>query len=336
MRPAAAFLVVFLAGWADRAEPAQGQSPPHAAAARPLRIIFDTDMMGDVDDVGAVAVLHALADRGEVEILAIGLSGKNSWSPLCLSALNTYFLRPDVPIGVVRGPAFDRDSKYAKTIAREFPHGLKSADDAPDAALLYRKVLARQPDRSVVVVSVGQVTNFANLLKTGPDAASDLDGVALVRRKVRAWVTMGGRFPEGREANLIHDGPAAAYAIGHWPTPIVFSGWEIGNQIMTGARLSEAPEGTPVRRAYELYNGLKDHQSWDQTAVLYAARGLDGGLADFWDVRSKGHLHVNQDGTGAWQESPDKDHSYLVKKVPREKIAAVIEKLMLHPPARPK
>jgi hypothetical protein len=110
-----------------------------------------------------------------------------------------------------------------------------------------------------------------------------------VKQKVRAWVCMGGRFPEGREANLINDGPSAAYAVQHWPTPIVFSGWEIGNEIMTGARLREAPIGTPVRRAYELYNGLKNRQSWDQTAVLYAVRGLDGGLADYWDVQSKGY-----------------------------------------------
>ena len=187
-------------------------------ADEPVRLIFDTDIMGDVDDVGTVAVLHALADNGEVEILAMGLSGKNPWSPLCLNALNTYFRRADIPIGVVKGPAFDRKSRYAETIAREFPHRLKSADDAPDAALLYRKVLAGQPDKSVVTVSVGQVTNFRSLLKTGPDEHSDLDGVELVRRKVKAWVCMGGKMPKGKEANLIHDGPAAAYAIEHWPT----------------------------------------------------------------------------------------------------------------------
>lgn len=102
------------------------------------------------------------------------------------------------------------------------------------------------------MVSIGQLTNFHNLLKTGPDQYSNLDGRDLVKRKVRVWVCMGGRFPEGREANLINDGRAAAYAVAHWPTPIIFSGWEIGNEIMTGARLKEAPAGTPVRRAYEL------------------------------------------------------------------------------------
>jgi len=300
--------------------------------ARPVRLIFDTDMMGDVDDVGTVALLHALANQGEVKILAMGLSGKNPWSPLCLDALNTYFRRPDVPIGVVRGPAFDKRSRYAEAISKEFPHTLKSADDAPDAAVLYRKVLAKQPDNSVVMVSVGQVTNFKNLLETAPDEHSNLKGVDLVRQKVEAWVCMGGKIPEGREANLIHDGPAAAHAIANWPTPIIFSGWEIGQEIMTGARLRQAPEGTPVRRAYELFNGLNNRQSWDQTAVLYAVRGLDGGLADYWDLDSTGYLHVNPDGSNQWRSSPDKDHTYLVRKMEPKKIAGVIEELMLRPP----
>ena len=143
---------------------------------------------------------------------------------------------------------------------------------------------------------------------------------------------MGGKIPEGREANLIHDGPAAAYAIEHWPTPIVFSGWEIGQEIMTGAGLRKTPEGTPVRRAYELYNGLNNRQSWDQTAVLYAVRGLGGGLSDYWDLETEGYLQVNEDGSNVWRTSPDKDHAYLVRKMDPKKIAAEIEELMLRQP----
>lgn len=304
-----------------------------AAQPAPVPIIFDTDIMGDVDDVGAVAILHTLANRGEAKILAMGVCVKNPWSPLCLDALNTYFRRPDIPLGVVKGPAHNRASKYAQGIAQEFPHALKSAEEAPDAAIVYRQVLAQQPDRSVVMVGVGQLTNFRNLLTTGPDQYSSLGGVELVKQKVRVWVCMGGRFPEGREANLINDGRAAAYAITHWPTPIIFSGWEIGNEIMTGAALRKAPAGTPVRRAYEFYNGLSHRQSWDQTAVLYAVRGLDGRLADYWNVRTNGCLHVNEDGSNVWRESPEKSHSYLVRKMAPEKIAAIIEELMLQPPA---
>jgi hypothetical protein len=304
----------------------------HTANPQPVSLIFDTDITGDVDDVGAVAVLHALANRGEAKILAMGFCVKNPWGALCLDSLNTYFQRPDIPLGVVKGPAHPSPTNYAQGIAQEFPHTLQSGEDAPDAALVYRRVLAKQPDRSVVMMSVGALTNFRNLLKTGPDQYTNLDGVELVKQKVRAWVCMGGRFPEGRETNLVIDGPAAAFAIAHWPTPIIFSGWEIGNEIMTGAGLRQAPAGTPVRRAYELYNGLNNRQSWDQTAVLYAVRGLDNGLADYWDVKSSGYLQVHEDGSNVWRDSPDKDHAYLVRKMDPKKIAEVIEELMLRRP----
>ncbi|TWT38877.1 hypothetical protein [Blastopirellula retiformator] len=36
-------------------------SIPFAAAAEPVPVIFDTDISGDVDDVLALAMLHALA-----------------------------------------------------------------------------------------------------------------------------------------------------------------------------------------------------------------------------------------------------------------------------------
>ncbi len=267
-----------------------------ALAKPPVPVIFDTDMMGDVDDVGATALLHALANRGEAKILAMGVCVKLPATPLCLDALNTYFGRGEIPIGVVKGQAVKEPSKYADAVAREFPHRLKSAADAPDVVDLYRKVLAAQPDRSVVLVSVGMLTNLRNLLQSGGDASSHLDGMALVKAKVRAWVCMGGAFPQGREYNLYCDTPAAVDVVKRWPAPVVFSGYEIGNEIMTGARLRESPATSPVRRAYELYNGLHNRQSWDLTAVFYAVRGLDGGLADYWDLR-RGRLEVARDGS---------------------------------------
>ena len=305
-----------------------------AAAGAPVRVIFDTDIRGDVDDVGAVAVLHALAARGEATILAMGVSAKNPHCVPCLDALNTCFRRPDIPIGVLKGKGFLKRSRYSQQLAAEFPHKLQSPDDVPDAALLYRKVLAAQPDRSVVFVSVGQLTNFRNLLQTRGDEHSTLAGPDLVRQKVKLWVCMGGTFPEGREANFRHDGPAAAHAVAHWPTPIVFSGSEIGVAVLTGGHLAELPETSPVRRAYQLYNGLKPHKSWDQTAVLYAVRGTRGGLKEVWGLHRGGHCHVLPDGSNAWRPAPDKPHAYLVRKMPPAKVAALIEELMLYQPAK--
>jgi purine nucleosidase len=304
-----------------------------AAQPAPVPVILDTDMGSDVDDVGAVAVLHALANRGEAKILAMGVSIKNPWTPLCLDALNSYFRRPEIPLGVVKGPALTDSSKYARQIAQEFPHSLQSADTLPDAALLYRKILARQPDKSVVLISIGTLTNLRNLLQTRSDEYSPLAGTELVEQKVRAWVCMGGKFPKGREFNLVSDGPASAFAIHYWPTPIVFSGHEIGNVIMTGPGLKQAGPASPVRRAFELYNGLLPRPSYDQTAVLYAVRGLDGGLKDLWSVKSHGFLDVANDGSDVWRDSSDHRQAYLVEKAPPATVAKIIEDLMLRPAA---
>ena len=303
-----------------------------AVAREPVAIIFDTDIMGDVDDVGAVAVLHALADLGEARILAMGVSSKHPQSPTCLSAINGYFRRPNVPIGVPHGDAFLRDSKYNRQISIEFPHTLKSARDAEPAPALYRRVLARAADHSVVMVSVGQLTNFRDLLYTLPDESSSLTGRQLVAKKVKLWVCMGGKFPRGREANLFHDGPAAADAAAHWPTPIVFSGFEIGYRIKTGGRLKTLPASSPVRRAYQLYNGIKPHFSWDQTAVLYAVRGTSANGSKLWRLSEKGMCHIFPDGRNVWRASRDGNHTHLELLAPPETVAREIEELMLHEP----
>ena len=38
---------------------------------KPVRIIYDTDLGGDCDDAGTLAMLHRLCDLGEAELLAV-------------------------------------------------------------------------------------------------------------------------------------------------------------------------------------------------------------------------------------------------------------------------
>lgn len=300
-----------------------------------VNIIFDTDIESDVDDVGAVAVLHALADRGEVKILAMGVSSGHPHSAACLDALNTFYGRPEIRIGVVKGSAPTHQSKYAEQIALEYPHRLRSADDAPDAAHLYRSILAAQPDHSVVLVTVGFLTNVQRLLQTKPDGHSSLDGCALVAQKVRLWVCMGGAFPQGREWNLHRDAAAAQEAIGRWPTPIVFSGYEIGEKVLTGPALARLPERHIARRCYELYNGLQPRASWDQTAVLFAVRGEQGKTSELWELSAEGCCLVAEDGSNTWKPSGPCRHRYLVPKAPAEQVARLIESLMVEAKHKP-
>lgn len=152
-----------------------GQS---AKKESPVSVIFDTDMGPDYDDVGAITLLHAFADEGQARILATIASTNYPKVAQVLSVLNTYFNRPNVLIGVPKGKAVsDRDTQHwSDTITARYPHKIQSNNEVPDAVALYRQILAQQPDRSVTIITVGFLTNLANLLNSKPDQYSKLGG----------------------------------------------------------------------------------------------------------------------------------------------------------------
>ena len=64
----------------------------------PVPIIFDSDMGPDYDDVGAITLLHALADSGQAKILATIASTKYDGVTCVMNVFNTYFKRPIFPL----------------------------------------------------------------------------------------------------------------------------------------------------------------------------------------------------------------------------------------------
>ena len=121
--------------------------PLSAAAAEPLKVIFDTDIDGDNDDVAAAAILHAFADAGQVEILAMGVVSLHPYSPACLDAINTYYGRGDIPIGVYKGKNLAaHGSPYAKAVAERCPNDVGLSAQVPNVLGVYRRILSKQPD----------------------------------------------------------------------------------------------------------------------------------------------------------------------------------------------
>src|SRR5450631_3265923 len=143
--------------------PQPGQQPPAK-----ISVIFDTDFGPDYDDVGAIALLHAFADSGLIDILATGASCKHKNAAAALSVFNTWFGRPDLPVGVVKGDAVDIADwqHWTDNVIARYPHRIRSNDETPDAVTLYREQLARQPDHSVTMITVGFFTNMARLLRS--------------------------------------------------------------------------------------------------------------------------------------------------------------------------
>lgn len=314
-----------------------------AAPAEPVKLIFDTDMDSDCDDAAALAIVHALADAGEAEILATPVSSKYEWAAVCVDAINTYFGRGDLPVGIPRqGPKFPQQrSRYARQIAQEFPHDLPHGEKIPDATPIYRRVLAGQKDGSVVIVTVGDLTNLRYLLESKGDEHSELDGPALVKRKVRQWVCMGTRYPHdrdpGRWGNFKVDPESTVKAIAGWPTLITFTGGqEFAEKLATGKALADLPRTNPVRRVYELYfkGEVKNRHSADQIAVMVAVRGP----GKPWKLVTEGYNHIFPNGTHEWRQEPNNPlHQYvsaLAEGVEYRDVADMMEKLMLHQPKK--
>lgn len=305
-------------------------------APKPVPIILDTDIGPDYDDVGAVAVLHALADKGEAKPLAIMASNKNKLVAPTINILNIYFGRPDLPIGAPKAadaPDHGAPQKWPELLVSKYPHTIKTTGEVPDAVELYRKLLAAQPNKSVTIVTVGFLTNLAKLLDSQPDQYSKLDGKSLVAKKVKQLVSMAGKFPAGREYNVFVDSAASEKVFMHWPTPVMYSGFEIGEKIITGKQLTsnERIQNSPVKDAYAKAmpyweNDHNGRHSWDQTAVLVAIRGT----APYYTLQ-RGQI-ILKGGNNEWKDDPKGKQSYLVALLPPEKVRAEIESLMMHRP----
>lgn len=306
-----------------------------AQSKKPVPVIFDTDMGPDYDDAGAIALLHAYADAGKAKILATVASTKYEGVAAVLDVFNTYYKRPGTIIGVPKGEASTRrdPQHWTDSLIKNYPHAIKSNKDVPDAVEVYRRVLAKQPDKSVTIITVGFLTNLANLLKSQPDKYSSLDGRQLVEKKVKTLVSMAGKFPSGREFNIYIDGPAAKYVYSNWNTPVIFSGFEIGEKIKTGLPLikNDAIKNSPVKDVFRICipldkNDKDGRMSWDETAVLVAI----GGYRPYYKLKS-GTIKINDDGSNTFNDNSG-NHFYLIEDRPAFEVQNIINKMMMHRP----
>ncbi len=326
-----------------------------ALGAGPVKVVFDTDMYTDFDDAGALAILHAMADAGECEILATVANTRDCMSVAMCEIINAYYGRADIPVGCSRelgkSGACPGHLKRYQAVVDRYGKWVKhrNSSDAPDANEVYRRVLAAQPDGSVTICSVGFLTNLRRLLETKPDAISPLDGRALVARKVRLWVAMACKYPNGKEYNSMMDPESSRIAIDNWPTPVVFTDFEYGRDCFAGRVLAESgvagnpvadvfsgniPSRDEVRRdSAKLLRscyGMGGRAAWDETAVLIAVRGTK----PYFNVERGRYSMVGTDGADEW--APDAEngpHIRVTEKMSKAEVGRVIDELLCRPPA---
>jgi inosine-uridine nucleoside N-ribohydrolase len=337
-------VMAVVGAWAAAAWAADAQPAP-AAGRESVSVIFDTDMGNDVDDCMSLALLHALQSRGECRILACTLTKSDPLAGPFVDAVNTFYGRGDIPIGVRKDPDKTGGSKFFPLVKQmddgklRYPSKLDHAT-APEAKQLLRKTLAGQPDGSVVIVQVGFFSNLAGLLDMPGDDISPMSGKDLIKAKVKLLSIMAGSFQtidhnnHYLEYNVVNDIPAAQKLAKDWPTPIVWSGFEIGIALAYPAvsiqrDFAYVPHHI-VAEAYCLYSPPPHNRpTWDLTAALYVVRPD----RDYFGLSWAGRVTVDNDGfTRFTPDGKGRDRFLTLTPIQQARTREALVQLVSEPP----
>ncbi|EDQ87548.1 uncharacterized protein MONBRDRAFT_27022 [Monosiga brevicollis MX1] len=310
--------------------------------AEPVKVILDTDMSTDCDDVAATCILNQMHADGEVEILAIVHNTGLYQGIGAVSVLNTFYNHSKIPLGAYKG-TFDANATgqgganktgaYVADLVEHFPSPIKNYDQVPAALSVYRQQLAAAANNSVTIVSIGFMTNLADLINSTADEHSPLSGIELVSAKVKHFAVMGGNYlhySTHPEWNFGHNniGVKTKFVIEHWPShiPITYLGSFVGQEVVTGAAMTnQLPTTNPCRQAYVDFNGPSNGRfSWDPMTTLLAVRGID----QFYDS-VRGWNEVLTNGTNVFHNQTGTNQAYVAIKGDPQQIANAIDNLLL-------
>jgi inosine-uridine nucleoside N-ribohydrolase len=313
---------------------------------RPTQLILDTDLGGDIDDLGALALLHTLADHQQCEIAAVMSVTPQRPAVAAIAATNAYFGRAQIPIGLPRWTLEDQHT-YADAVERAYPDAFHAAEKL-DAVDLYRRILADAQPASVAIATIGQLFHLDHLLQSGADERSPLSGVELVATKVSRLVCMGGQHPRTSgprvDPNFAgYDRPGVTRRVFERARcPLIVCTCDLGerhNGYGTGARLNELPDRHPLRIGYSHFfrhspdwvnEPVTDHirpwSIWDQITAMFAATPNTPWLGVDWSQQ----CFIDDRGASHWDTPVNRATGRLINRVSAAQLANdVIEPLML-------
>lgn len=249
--------------------------------------ILETDIGSSNDDLIAMDILYGADKEGLIDLRAIMVNREGLENLRTVDIMNTYYGQDDVLIGNVHdGPqnsaiftdywkmampeSFPDEPSFKRTLTDDQLLSLPYAENR------YRKILSESPDTSVVIFSIGFATNLSHLLQTEADEYSSLNGVSLVKKKVKALYIQGGHFGQGElpDYNFTEDPQNAKILMEQWPTEIWFSPQETGdcfNYISEDILNDFAEAGmtdSPIYHVYQHHQCTPDQRMWDPCAIL--------------------------------------------------------------------
>lgn len=272
------------------------------------RIILDTDMGNDVDDVLALAVLHGLHKRGVIDLAAILISKDAPNAPRFTDLFNL-LVGQSIPVARAdRGVAipFETYLHLTDLIAERYPKERKQLQaDYPPATDLLRQTLEGADDKSIDLVTIGFASNLGDFAKNKADTA-------LLNQKVARLTMMAGNFEKPQpEFNVMMDVPAFEGLLDAYDGPVTFVGFELGRVRYPEAsirRLYEAGHHEMIWLSYFSYASRPHHrQCWDPLTALVASGCCEGD----YGLSAPGTVTVNKDKATIFTEQADGQHCYV-------------------------
>ncbi len=280
------------------------------------RIILDTDMGNDVDDVLALAVLHSLHKRGKIDLAAILISKDAKNAPRFTELFNL-LVGQEIPVARAdRGVAipFETYLHLTDLIAERFPKERKQLQaEYPLATDLLRETLQAADDQSIDLVTIGFASNIGDFVKNADDAA-------LLNQKVARITMMAGNFEKLQpEFNVMMDVPAFEGLLSAYLGPVTFVGFELGRVRYPEAsirNLYEAGQLEMIWLSYFSYASRPHHrQCWDPLTALVASGCYEGD----YGLSAPGTVTVNEDKATVFTEQADGRHRYVTLTPPQER-----------------
>ena len=287
-----------------------------------IRIILDCDMGSSTDDLFALMMLYRYMDMKRCNLLGVIVDRMGKANADIVDVLNNYYGYPDIPVGLETKGVPDpkvwityHNLPYARTTDAipMFKRSIGDNGTYMESYKLYRKLLSEQPDKSVTIASIGFVTSLARLLESGPDEYSPLNGVELVRSKVKAIYAMGGVFGDAVEPDYNFkqaiDFSLKFFELLPKDVDMIFSPGEVGDPLDYRPELVISDmnwtDFHPIKWTYQFLNCNTGQKMWDPQAVIQAVEG-----DDFYQLSERGWVTLTPNGETIFTPDPKGNARY--------------------------
>lgn len=277
------------------------------------KFILGTDWWTDCDDAVAIRILAREVKKKKIVLHGIGINACMEHSVTSLEGFLNCEGVSDIPIGIdLEATDFGGNPPYQRRLAG-YAQKYTCNEDAESAVSLYRRLLAESTEQ-VEMIEIGFLQVVAALLESKGDEISPKSGIELVREKVSKFWVMAGKWDTagGMENNFARNKrsrTAAELFCQKCPVPVVFLGWEIGVDVITGDILSTDDVLGQVLADHGSQNG---RMSWDPMLVMLALAG-DPDAAGYKTVRGYASVEA-ETGSNYFVPSSVGPHCYVIRK----------------------